>query len=101
MASTFKQVPFEFAHKSQSSGSLNARIALFNDGYRPVPPLADGRDLWANDDLVCAYRLDGRVIVVMPKFDYDRQRKTMVACAVAIADRLMAPPASTKRGHKR
>ncbi len=55
-----------------------AREQMYAEGLRPVVPLADGNDLWADDDgLVYAYTLGGKVLVVMLREQYDEERRKM------------------------
>ncbi len=53
-----------------------ARTQMYEEGMRPLVPLADGNDLWDGDDgLVYAYTLGGRVLAVMLREQYDLERK--------------------------
>lgn len=58
-------------------------MKLYNQGMRPVPPLADGRDLWSDDETVYCYTTKGDIRVAMPRREYDKQRAVVVADAIA------------------
>ena len=67
------------------AGALATRERMWLAGQRPVPPLEDGRDLWADDGLVFAYTRAGDVRCVMTKDEYDGRRAAMVAEAVRLS----------------
>jgi hypothetical protein len=65
--------------------TIAARQRLFDAGYRPVPPLGDSIDLWANDEFVCAYTstdnpegLQGKIKTLMTYDEYKERRKALL-----------------------
>lgn len=60
-------------------------LRMWMEGYSPVAPLPDGKDLWANEDYVCAF-VKGQAIVVMLRWEYDNLRWELLqrACREAI-----------------
>jgi hypothetical protein len=83
--------------KNKTSG-LDARIKLFNKGARPVPPLSDGFDIWADEKNTYSYRATGEIVWRMSYDEYKIQRATIDKRLYKEIDTLLNPLPGIKSG---